>query len=68
MNVSLLRGIEVFSPKNNKVYGGVMVTTQVEMNLYFVHGNWKVEGYSKAYITKKVIGRLIIANYYHCIQ
>ena len=45
-----------------------MVTTQVEMNLYFVHGNWKVEGYSKAYITKKVIGRLIIANYYHCIQ
>lgn len=45
-----------------------MVTTQVEMNLYFVHGNWKAEGYSKAHITKKVIGKLIIANYYHCIQ
>ena len=45
-----------------------MVTTQVEMNLYFVHGNWKVEGYSKAYITKTGIGRLIIANYYHYIQ
>ena len=38
------------------------------MYLYFVHGNWKVEGYSKAHIPKEVIGRLITANYYHCIH
>lgn len=45
-----------------------MVTTGRNESIFCSWG-LKFEGYSKAHITKEVIGRLVEnANYYHCIQ